>query len=160
MGATETIAVPERLFRADVADAPFAAGVDRGWWRMRSIEWPHAIIEIAVPPRPNVRRWLALRFALSAYPHAPSAQPWDVAANAPLAEPCWPSGNESIMRTFNPAWRSDALYLPMDRLALEGHDAWLTQHACHVWDPAKDITQYLRLIHELLDQEGYTGARG
>jgi hypothetical protein len=48
----------------------------------------------------------------------------------------------------------------MDRQALDGHPEWRSKHACHVWDPGKDITQYLRLVRMLLNDEGYTGARG
>jgi hypothetical protein len=156
----QRIGTPERLFRADIADTPFAVGVDRGRWRLRSIEWPFAVIEIAPAPRPNGPEWLALRFNLSNYPQAPSAEPWDAAAGQPLPPNRWPGGNARILAIFNPGWRTDALYLPMDGLALQGHDVWLTEHACHVWDAAKDITQYLRHVHDLLNEDGYTGARG
>jgi hypothetical protein len=151
---------PERLFRDDLDAGPFSAGADRGWWRLHSIAFPYAVIEIAATPRPGSPDWFALRFEISRYPEAPSGQPWDAQTAAPLAPALWPGGNERIQRIFNPGWRTDALYIPMDRLALEGHPAWLTQHACHVWDSGKDITQYLRLVRDLLDEEGYTGVRG
>lgn len=157
-GQAQTSAA-ERLFRADLIASPFSSGVDRGWWRLHSIDWPYAIIEIAAASRPGAPDWLALRFNLSTLPQAPSAQPWDIAANAPLPPNRWPAGNERIMRIFNPNWRIDALYFPMDGLALEGHDAWRTQHPSHLWDPAKDITQYLRAVHQFLNEEGYTGVR-
>ena len=150
----------ELLFRGDLTGGPLNAGVDRGWWRVRSVAFPYAVIEIAAAPRPNSPDWLAFRFDISNYPQAPSAQPWDLALGCPLPPPRWPGGSDRIQRVFNPAWRTDALYLPMDARALEGHDAWLTQHACHVWDPGKDITQYLRLVRDLLNEEGYTGVRG
>jgi hypothetical protein len=150
----------ERLFLDDLESAPFLAGVDRGWWRLHSVAWPSAVIEIAAASRPGSPDWLALRFQLTGYPQAPSAQPWDVATGAPLTPTRWPAGNDRISRIFNPSWRTDALYFPMDRLALEGHDAWRSQHACHLWDPAQDITQYLRVIHELLNEDGYHGVRG
>jgi len=156
----DPLAGPELLFREDLDGAPFNAGVDRGRWRARSFALPYAVIEIAAAPRPNSPAWFAFRFDIENYPQAPSAQPWDVALGCPLPTSRWPGGSERIQRVFNRAWRADALYLPMDALALEGHDAWLTQHACHVWDPGKDITQYLRLVHDLLNEEGYTGVRG
>lgn len=156
----EQTPAPERLFRDDLEAASFSAGVDRGWWRVHSITFPHVVIEIAMAPRLGSPDWFALRFDITNYPEAPSGQPWDVGTMAPLAPPLWPGGNERIQRIFNPGWRTDALYLPMDRLALEGHAAWLAQHACHVWDSGKDITQYLRLVHDLLNEEGYTGVRG
>jgi hypothetical protein len=156
----QPIPAPERTLREDLERAPFTSGVDRGWWRLRELDFPFAVIEVACAPRPGSPEWLALRFNVSAYPEAPSAQPWDVEANGPLALARWPSGSPRILGIFNPSWRPDALYFPMDGLALEGHDAWRTQHACHTWDPAKDISQYLRLLHELLNEEGYTGVRG
>jgi hypothetical protein len=157
---TEQPLASERLFCADLKAGPFSAGADRGWWRMNAVTFPHAVIEIAAAPRPGGPHWFALRFDVHDYPEAPSGQPWDVAASAPLAPALWPGGNERIQSVFNPGWNTDALYLPMDRLALEGHDEWLTRYACHVWDPNKDIAQYLCLVHELLNEEGYTGVRG
>jgi len=156
----EPSSAPERLFRDDLETGAFSAGVDRGSWRVRSITFPFAVIEIAAAQRPGSPDWFALRFDIANYPDAPSGQLWDAEASGPLAPTRWPGGNERIQRVFNPGWRTDALYLPMDRLALEGHDAWLTLHACHVWDSGKDITQYLRLVRDLLNEEGYTGVRG
>jgi hypothetical protein len=150
----------ERLLREDLEGASFLAGADRGWWRLHALSFPFAIIEIAAAARPNGPAWLALRMHVVNYPQAPSGQPWSLAQGAPLPVVLWPTGNERIQKIFNPNWRSDALYFPMDALALEGHDAWRTQHACHVWDPSKDITQYLRLVYELLNEDGYTGVRG
>jgi hypothetical protein len=160
MSAPEGINPSERLARADLAGDAFRAGVDRGWWRLLDLMWPYAVIEVAPAPRAGSPDWFALRFDLSGYPEAPTAQPWDADVGAPLPAARWPGGNARILSVFNPGWRPDALYLPMDRVALQGHDAWLTQHACHVWDPGKDFTQYLRVVHELLNETGYTGVRG
>lgn len=154
------VSAPARLLRDDLELAPFTAGVDRGWWRVHSLTFPFIVIEIATAPRPGAPDWLALRFNVSAYPQAPSAQPWDVASDGPLPAPRWPGGTTRIHQIFNPGWRVDALYFPMDRLALEGHDAWLTSYPCHVWDPGKDLSQYLRFVHDLLNDKGYTGVRG
>jgi hypothetical protein len=156
----EQLSAPERLLGDDLQAGPFSAGADRGWWRVHAVTFPHAVIEIAAAPRSGSPDWFALRFDIHNYPEAPSGQPWDVAASAPLAPALWPGGNERIQRVFNPGWNTDALYFPMDRLALEGHDGWQTQYACHLWDPSKDITQYLRLVYDLLHEEGYTGVRG
>jgi hypothetical protein len=148
------------LLRDDLARGPFLAGVDRGWWRLNSIDFPFAVFEVAAAPRPGSPEWFALRFDVALYPEAPSGQPWDIAADGPLATNRWPGGNERIMRIFNPGWMINALYFPMDRLALQGHDAWLQQPGCRTWDADKDITQYLGVVYELLNEEGYTGVRG
>jgi hypothetical protein len=150
----------ERLLRDDLKRGPFLAGVDRGRWRLHNIEFPYVIIEIAAAARASGPAWYALRFELSTYPQAPSAQPWDVAAGEPLPPASWPGGNARILRIFNPGWMPNALYFPMDRLALDGHPNWLTQPGCRKWDSAKDIEQYLDVVHELLNEEGYTGVRG
>jgi hypothetical protein len=146
VAATETtMSAAERLFRADLAGGRFCAGVDRGYWRLHSLDWPHAILEVAY-----AAGWFALRFDLTGYPQAPTAQPWDIEADAALPRPRWPQGSARLNRAFNPGWRTDALYIPVDRLALEGHDGWRIQYAAYLWDPAGDICQYLDLVRDLL----------
>ena len=52
-------------------------------------------------PRPNGPAWYALRFDLTGYPEAPTAQPWDLEANAPLPELksfILPGGSEQAAR--------------------------------------------------------------
>lgn len=122
--------------------------------------FPYVVIEVAAAPRPGTAEWLALRFNVNNYPQAPSGEPWDARAGIPLRLGLWPGGNERILRIFNPAWRRDALYFPMDGLALQGHEPWLAVPGCRAWDPGKDITQYLQVVHELLTEDGYTGVRG
>jgi hypothetical protein len=151
---------PQLLFLADLAGGSYCSGVDRGWWRSGAIAWPIAVIEVALPPRPSGEAWLALRFSLADYPEAPSAQPWDAAVDAPLPIGRWPGGGAHVTGAFRPDWRQDALYVPMDREALAAHPEWHQKYARQVWDPGKDITQYLRLVRSLLCGEGYTGARG
>ena len=161
MGATaDAVLAPERLFRDDIVGGDFAAGEDRGYWRLRSLSWPIALIDIAAAARENGPDAYTLRFDLTGYPEAPTAQLWDARAGAPLAVPEWPGGGERTLRAFNPAWNPTALYVPVDRLALLGHDAWRDIPGSHVWDSAGDITQYVRLVHELLNEDGYTGVRG
>lgn len=150
----------ERLFRDDVVAGAFAAGADRGYWRLVWIQWPVALIEIAASPRPRAPGWYALRFELTGYPAAPTAQPWDVDAGRPLDPRHWPAGGDRITRAFNPSWRSDALYLPVDRIAQDGHEAWRAQAPSSWWDSAGDITQYLRVVHDMLNEEDYAGVRG
>ena len=160
MAHAGVISAPERLFRDDVAGACFCAGADRGYWRLRSIAWPHAVVEVAPAESPLGPKWFALLFDLAGYPEAPTARFWDVEADGPLRPDRWPAGGDRITRAFNPGWRQDALYLPVDRLALEGHDGWRVQHAAYIWDSGRDITQYLRLVHELLNDGSYCGVRG
>ena len=159
MSAQPELSPPERLFLEDVAGCAFAIGVDRGWWRLANVEWPYAVIEIKAALRPGSPDWVALRFHLSDYPEAPSAQPWDVARQCVLETALWPGGSARILGAFKPEWRPDALYMPMDGLALEAHPEWRSVYARDAWDSAKDITQYLRAVRDLINQDGYAGVR-
>ncbi len=156
----EAISAPERLLRADLEGAEFAAGADRGYWQLISLQWPHAVIAVAAASRTGGPQRYVLRFDFSGYPEAPTAQLWDVDTSSQLAVSAWPGGGPRIIAAFNPSWKVDALYIPVDRVALEGHPAWLERYSCHVWDAAGDLTQYLRLVHGLLNDASYTGSRG
>jgi len=156
----EAISASERLLRADLDGAEFTAGIDRGYWQPISLQWPHAVIAVAAAPRPGGPASYALRFDFCGYPSAPTAQLWDISTDGPLSVTMWPGGGPRLMAAFNPSWKIDALYIPTDRVALEGHDGWITRYACHIWDSTGDLTQYLRLVHGLVNDHSYTGARG
>jgi hypothetical protein len=152
----------ERVFRAHVAAGPFQSGVDRGRWRLLSITWPYAIISVSADERPGAPSEYAFRFECSNYPQtAPTAQPWDVARDVALDHTHWPGGRERLAFAFNPGWKGgQCLYLPCDRLSIEGHDAWRNQYPAMMWSPTGDITQYLRIVYDLLHSSNYTGLRG
>lgn len=151
----------ERVFRAHVEQGSFQSGAERCWWRLISINWPHAVISIAAALREKAPKEFAFRFELSGYPNAlPTAQPWDTEAAAPLPHGKWPTGGARITAVFNPAWNhGQALYLPCDRLAIKDHTAWVTQYPELIWVPEDNITKYLKAVHELLNSESYTGIR-
>jgi hypothetical protein len=149
----------EKVFREHLAGGPFQSGVDRGRWRLVSVTWPYAVIAVGAAGRTNASSEYAFRFELSNYPVTlPTAQPWNEKDNAPLAASSWPGGTGRVAYAFNPGYKGGScLYLPCDRSSIEGHDAWRTQHPEMIWDPKGDITQYLRIIHDLLHSENYTG---
>jgi hypothetical protein len=147
----------ERTFRSHIDAGPFQSGSDRRDWRLVSIEWPFAVIAVSAPARPSGPLEVGLRFELSDYPQQlPTSQPWDLDANAPLANERWPTGGQAS-EVFNPAWNQSALYIPCDRVALQGHEAWTAQYAEYLWDPTRDITHYLRVVRDVLNSPGYTG---
>ena len=149
----------ERTFRKHVDGGSFQAGVDRDDWRLISIEWPYAVISVTAPPRPHAPGEVALRFELSGYPQQlPTAQPWDADANGPLPDALWPIGDR-FSQVCNPSWNRGALYIPCDRLALAGHEAWLSQHPAHAWNATRDITHYLRIVRDVLREPAYAGVR-
>jgi hypothetical protein len=153
--------VAEAVLRAHLDAGPFQSGVDRGRWRLVALIWPHVVIAVSAAERPGAPADYAFRFECTGYPKAPpTAQPWDAASGAALAHDRWPTGRHRVPAAFNPSWKSGvALYLPCDRLAIEGHDPWLTQHPALIWSPQGDITQYLRVIYELLNSSDYSGLR-
>jgi hypothetical protein len=152
----------EKVFRAHLEKGPFQSGVDRGRWELVSVTWPHSVISVSAAERAGAPSEYSFRFDLSNYPaSAPTAQPWNATGNAPLQRANWPGGRGRIQHAFNPDWKGGScLYLPCDRCAIEGHDPWRVQHSEMIWNPKGDITQYLRIIHDLLDSEDYTGLRG
>lgn len=151
----------ERVFRDHIEQGRFQSGEDRGRWRLISIEWPYAVIAVNAAERPQGPRDYAFRFELSDYPQTPpTAQPWDIEKKSALEHNKWPFGRSRIPLAFNPGWKGGiCLYLPCDRLSIQGHDGWRTQHPSMIWSANEDITQYLRIIHDLLNSSDYTGPR-
>jgi hypothetical protein len=145
----------EQTLRRHLEAGRFRSAVAAGWWRLVSIEWPHTVI--AVTARDGAE--YAFRFECSNYPRtAATAQPWDVERNAPLAHGRWPTGRSRVPMAFNPAWKGGTcLYLPCDRLSIDGHQNWVTQHPALLWDSEKGICKYLGIIHELLNSSDYGG---
>ena len=58
----------ETTFLAHVEAGPFESGVDRGRWRLVSINWPHAVVGISAADRANAPVEYAFRLELSNYP--------------------------------------------------------------------------------------------
>ena len=152
----------EHVFRTHLEGGSFQSGVDRGRWRLGSIAWPHAIISIRAAERPGGPTEYTLRFDCSDYPQSPpTAQPWNPELDQPLEHARWPGGRARLPLAFNPNWKGgQCLYLPCDRLSITGHDGWLSQHPSMIWFPTGDITQYLRIVYDLLNSSDYTGPRG
>ncbi|MGH7618153.1 MAG: DUF7665 family protein [Gemmatimonadaceae bacterium] len=152
----------ERVFRAHVARAAFQVGVDRGRWRSISIDWPVAVIAVSAASRAGASDEYAFQFKLNGYPTtAPTGRLWDAGGDQALAHARRPWGGGRVALAFRTDWRGDTcLYLPCDREALAGHDAWRTQHPSMIWNSSSDITLYLRVLHDLLHSRDYTGIRG
>jgi hypothetical protein len=127
-----------------------------------SLAWPHATIAISAAPRPAGPVEYALRFDCSNYPQAPpTGQPWDTERSSPLDTVRWPGGRSLVPAAFNPGWKGgQCLYLPCDRVSIEGHDGWRNQHPSMIWSVTGDITQYLKIVHDLLNSSDYSGPRG
>lgn len=147
----------EVALRRDLVDGRFLAGVASGRWTLHWIRFPHALIGV----RATDGEEYALRFQCEDYPRTPAtAQPWDVERDQPLAANLWPKGECRVPLAFNPGWKGGVcLYLPCDRLSIEGHEMWRSQHPALLWEPAKGISKYLGIVHQLLNSGDYGGRR-
>jgi hypothetical protein len=150
------------MLEADLAMPEFRRGAIEGRWRHAGTSWPHTIIVVAAPSRPRSPNEYAFRFECSGYRQNPViGQPWDIAPNAPLPANRWPTGNAIVGSVFRPEWKNgQCLYLPCDRMSIDGHDQWRSQHPSRLWQPARGLICYVEQIYELLNQSDYTGARG
>jgi hypothetical protein len=157
MPEEEQLAPDERAARLHLRGARFLAGVDAGHWRLVGIDWPHVVVAISAAARENAPEEYALRFDLSGYPiEPPTAAPWDVEQACALDGVGWPKGHR-VGKAFNPGWNASALYVPCDRTAISDHPGWRQQYARYLWDPSKEITFYLGLVHEMLNDADYQG---
>lgn len=156
--AKEAIGPDEAAFREHLAHARYQSGVDRGRWRLVEIEWPHAIFVVSAAARPESPDEFALRFQLDGYPQRlPTAGAWHLDEGRYLTAAERPKGVRAG-QAFRTDWQNGtALYVPCDRLAIEGHGDWATRYPNWIWDPQEGITRYLRLVHEILNDEDYEG---
>lgn len=143
----------EKALRADLESGRFLAGEARMRWRLVSIDWPHVQIGIMAKEEQE----FVLRFDCTGYPqNPPTARLWDAEKNMAFEVSSWPKGGPRIVAVFNPNWKSGvALYLPCDRTAIEGHDNWRHEHPSKIWNPTRGITQYVEIVHELLQSRDY-----
>lgn len=151
------MAPDERAFLGDIERGTFRLGVAEQKWRLKSVQWPNAYIAV----RARDDRWFMLRFECTNYPVGlPTACPWDLERAARLAVEHWPKSHGGrVAAVFNPTWKDGtALYLPCDREAMPGHDAWLTTTPALIWRPAEGIVQYLEIVYELLNSYDYAPA--
>ena len=150
------------LLEQDLASPEFRCGEIEGRWRHVGTAWPYSVIAVSAPPRPRSPHEFGFRFDCSGYRQNPAtAQPWDIAANAPLPSNRWPTGTAIVSSVFRPTWKQgQCLYLPCDRVALDGHDQWRSEYPSRLWQPLRGIICYVEQIYELLNQSDYTGISG
>ncbi len=150
------MAPDEQSLRADLASARFLSGEDRSRWQFKKLEWPFAYINVIA----RDRREYTLRLDCGGFPTTPPTGTfWDLATNNKLTFDKWPKGGERLQLAFRPGWKNgDALYIPCDRESIVGHDCWFAQYPQLIWKPAKGISHYLEVVHELLQSRDYACA--
>jgi hypothetical protein len=150
------------LLEGDLAAPEFQCGEIECRWRHIATTWPHVVIAVSAGARANAPIEYGFRFECTGYRHSPAtAQPWDLASKAALAPNRWPKGRSIVPSVFRPQWKGGTcLYLPCDRLAIEGHVNWHHEHPGRIWNPSRGILCYLEQLHDLLNSNDYTGAGG
>lgn len=141
------------MLDADLASGEVELGIHRGWWTIDAVEFPIVVVSFAVPVTLYPPGRLTLRIDCTDFPQqAPTAHPIDAASRAILDAGSRPTHGRCAM-TFRCDWEDGrALYLPVDRVALNGHPNWRQEHTHEAWDPARGIVQFLRLVRrDLID---------
>ena len=158
-----SVVPPDRtLLENDLAAPEYRCGEIEGKWRHLLTAWPYVLIAVLAAERPNAPAEYSFRFECTGYRQAPpTAQPWDLQVNAPLPPQLWPTGRVLVPAVFRPDWKGgQCLYLPCDRLAIEGHANWPQEYPNRLWQPQRGIICYLEQIYDLLNQSDYSGVRG
>lgn len=152
------LAPDERALRAALDAAAFRSGVDGGRWRLVDLNWPIGVFAVSAAERPNSPSEYGLRIDLTRYPQdAPTAAPWDLGLNAPLAADGRPKGARAD-HVFRTDWEhGEALYAPWDRKGLNAHSEWAQNHPADAWHSGRDVAFFLSRVHELLNADDYSG---
>jgi hypothetical protein len=147
---------PDRvIFERDIAAAPFLEGVARNRWALKTLKWPYGLFSVTARDGGIFH----LRLDLAGYPAAsPTGGLWDCEAGAILAQDKWPIGDAAFASVFRRDWQDGrALYMPLDRISLNGHHDWPSQYPHLIWRPDLGLVQYLAEVHRLLNTRGYHG---
>lgn len=158
---TAPVSPPERHLRADLQSARFLLGVRKGEWGDAEVDWPHLKLWVAADKRVGAPDRYWFRFDMNDYPtRAPTGVPWDPDQGQPLAHNRRPTGGSVVGKVFRIDWEGGrALYHPYDRVAAEGHKDWAQKYPGLVWTVEHTIMDLLLVIHRLLHDDDYKGAR-
>lgn len=136
----------EKTLRAHLSEGRFELAVTNGHWNVEFVAFP--TVDVRVFGREGD---LGLRFTTDDYPtRAPAGRPWDIERGVPLEPAYWPIGRRANA-TFRQDWsvqQNGALYIALDRIALEGHPDWANRH--DAWTSSRSIYDYLLLVHNVL----------
>lgn len=151
----------ESLFRTHIDEAPFLAGCDARKWGLvgeaKDIIWPHPIFWVAAAPPLVPGEKIVLRFTMDGYSAtAPTACPWDLEKATRLELAKWPKVAGKFAKVFRTDWiGAVALYAPVDRLAMAGHEHWRPQFPAWWWQPYFTISKYLGFVHMVLNPRSF-----
>lgn len=150
----EVLSVNEKFFRKHLQQSRFQAGVDRGLWRLVSINWPNAVIALGTSKHNSTEHFV--RFRLESYPaKPPGVELWNQKHQASVPDDCWPVWfNHFIGEAYPHLIAVDPKPYSAELLQLSVLIAARKAQACLApWDVAGDLTQCLApLIGHLWSQ--------
>lgn len=162
-----SVSAAQRLLEGDLQRAEFQIGVSKGHWRLaREItekDWPYVFTWVRAAPRPNGPERLLVRWNVDGYGgQSPTGSFWDEESNNFLAPGNWPKGRSDspvagVFKVTGWAAPGQGFYHPYDRLARAGHDNWPAQHPQYVWTEQNTLTDFINLVHRLVNCEAYLG---
>ena len=114
---------------------------------MVAVNWPYSFVEVF----DRQGHPTCIRFDCTGYPvRPPQGAPWDYASQQLLPTHLWPRGGR-VSQVFNPAWQGGAaLYIPCDRVSIEGHSNWHSELPHLIWNASRGLMQYIEALHEVL----------
>ncbi|MCB0496169.1 MAG: hypothetical protein KDC79_08535 [Cyclobacteriaceae bacterium] len=142
----------EEVLNDHLNSAEYQSGAMEESWGMiendKRPQWPFVIFWVVAKSGDKY----FFRFDLTGYNEfAPTAILWDPSTNTPLGQSKWPNWNKRTKQVFR-LWGKQCLYLPCDRLALEGHTDWPQKHNYLIWKAFEDtITKYLIELYQTLN---------
>lgn len=137
---------PEQTLHAHSTDGRFELAVANGHWKVEHVAFP--TVDVRVFGRAGD---LGLRFDATDYPtRAPAGRPWDIERGVPLEPEYWPTGGraDAMFRKDWSAQRNGALYIALDRVALDSHGDWAMRP--DAWTSSRSIYDYLLRVHHVL----------
>lgn len=147
------MALDEDALKGDIAAPRFRSGEDRNRWRLRDIRWPYLYVTVFA----RDGRGFLVRLNCAGYPaNPPTGTFWDFDNDRILPFPSWPKGTGRVTASLRTDWQNGAaLYIPCDRVSINGHDNWRSVYPSMIWNPKRGITQYLEIVHDLLHSRDY-----
>lgn len=134
----------------DLHSVPVLDGVENGYWRVASLNFPTLIVAITA----GDRREFGMRVDVTGYPTAaPAGTPWHIDENRPLTQTELPTGAsaETVFRSHWSSINKWTPYMASERLLIQGdHVTWAPQHPERSWNPTRNIAFYLTELHKEL----------
>lgn len=158
----------QRLLVADLDRPEFRIGVDKGQWALaepvEEAKWPTVFTWITAALREKgPARWL-VRWDVAGYnSQGPTGAFWNPTRNDFLDNGSWPkcqpgSVGSGVFKVEGWAAPGRGFYHPYDRLAWTGHEGkWTAENPQYLWTAANTLTDFVTLVHRLLNNEAYLG---